>query len=313
MTVSLLEYSKTFPMGSMERPFIETFAAESDIMAVMPIKKVTGGKHTFFRTARLPTVSFRALNTPGNISAGNITKFEEAVSFIDQFVRVDRAMIDNFGTEHRSRQEKMHAIAMAQQWTLSLIKGDNSTSGGLEPDGLQRRCNQLNTTQINNSTASGGAALSLIRLDQAINACRKRTHIIAPYSSKYLFDAAARNTTLVGFSTVQEANNIGKSVMTYKGIPILWGYEPDDTPLPLDFNEVGAGGGAAVTTSMYVVNLTEDGLCGIEGTALQVRDEGLLPGTTTYSTAIKWDFGYTIEHPRAAVRLTSITNAAFVA
>jgi hypothetical protein len=297
----------------MERPFIETFAAESDIMAAMPVKKVTGGKHTYFRTARLPTVQFRALNQAGNISAGNITKHEEAVSFMDEFVRVDRAILDNFGPEHRAKQEKMKAIAMAQQWTLSFIKGDNFSTAGVEPDGLQRRCNAVGTTQFNNSASSGGAALSLLNLDQAINACRKRTHIIAPYSMKYLFDAASRSTTLVGFSTIQEPNNIGKSVMTYKGTPILWGYEPDDSPLPLDFNEVAVGGGAAVTTSIYIVSLTDEGVCGIEGTSLSVKDEGLLPGTTTFSTAIKWDFGYTIEHPRAAVRLTSIAQAAIVA
>jgi hypothetical protein len=312
MTVSLMEYSKTFPIGSMERPFIETFVAESDIMAACPVKKVTGGKHTFFRTARLPTVQFRGINQAGNISAGNISKFEENVTFMDEFVRVDRAMIDNFGGDHRAQQEKMKAMAMAQLWTQTLIKGDNLTTSGIEPDGLQRRCSALNTTLFPNSLSAGGAPLSLANLDQAINACRRRTHIIAPYSIKFRFDAAARNTAVTGFNTIQDENNIGKSVLTFKGTPILWGYEPDDSVLPIDFNEVGFGGGGAVTSSIYIVNFAEDGLTGIEGVPLTVKDEGILPGTPTYSTSIKWDFGYAIEHPRAAVRLSSITNAAFL-
>lgn len=312
MPVSMVEYIKDFEPGTAERAFIETFTKESDIMAAMPVKRVSGGKHTYFRTARLPSVAFRALNAAGNESSGNITKHEEGVSFMDEYVRVDRGLIDHFGPDHRGKQTNLKAIAMAQEWTRTCIKGDNATTMGIEPDGLQKRLTAANTTKFDNSVASGGAALSLSALDQVINAVRKRTHIIAPYDMKFRFDAALRNTSISGFNQAPNPNDPGRNVITYRGLPILWGYEPDDSPLPLTFNEVGAGGGAAQTSSIYVVSFAEDGVTGIEGVPLQIRDEGQIQGTPVLSTHIKWDFGFAIEHPRSAARLTSITNAAIV-
>ncbi|MGL4297113.1 MAG: major capsid protein [Aestuariivirga sp.] len=312
MPVSMIEYIKDFEPGTTERAFIETFARESDIMGAVPIKPVTGGKHTYFRTARLPTVAFRALNGNANESTGNITKHEEGVSFMDERVQVDRAIVDNFGESHRAKQVQLKATAMSQEWTRTFIKGDNASTNGIEPDGLQRRCVETNITRFQNSAASGGAALSLSNLDLVINAVRRRTHIIAPYSMKFRLDAALRNTSITGFNTAPDPMDAGRAMMTYKGLPILWGYEPDDSPLPLNFDEVADGGGGAVCTSIYVVNFGEDGVTGIEGTRLKIEDEGRLPGTPNLSHYVKWDFGFAIEHPRAAARLTSISNAAIV-
>lgn len=312
MPVNMVEYVKDFEPGTQERAFIETFTRESDVMAATPVKRVSGGKHTYFRTARLPSVAFRPLNGASNESTGNITRHEEGVSFMDERVQVDRAMLDNFGPEHRAKQVNLKAIAMSQEWTRTFIKGDNAATSGIEPDGLQRRCINANTTRFQNSAASGGAPLSLSTLDQVINAVRKRTHIIAPYDMKFRFDAALRNTTISGFNMAPNPTDPGRDTITYRGLPILWGYEPDDSPLPLRFDEVADGGGAAVCTSIYVVNFGEDGVTGIEGVPLTVEDEGRLPGTPNFSTYIKWDFGFAIEHPRAAARLTSISNAAIV-
>lgn len=312
MPVNMLEYTKTFAPGTMERAFIETFAAESDVMRACPIKSATDGKHTFFRTARLPTPAFRALNAQGIEVSGSETRLEDGVYFTDHYIKVDRAKVDNFGPQHRARQEKMAATALSQDWTRTFLKGSNTSSNGLEPDGLQARCTVLDKSLFHNSASSGGAALSLTNLDRVVNAVRKRTHIIAPYGMKYLFDAALRSTTVTGFNQAPDPLDPARNIMHYKGIPILWGYEPDDSPPILPFEEVATGGGAAVTTSIYVVSFSDEGVCGIEGTPLQVRDEGILQGQPFYSTHVKWDFGFTVEHPNAAARLTSITNAAIV-
>jgi hypothetical protein len=95
--------------------------------------------------------------------------------------------------------------------------------------------------------------------------------------------------------------------MRYKGLPILFGYEPDDSPDMLPFSEVGAGGGAAQTASIYCVSLRDGGLYSIEQTPLTVRPEGQLIGAPFNSTHIKWDWGIAREHPRAVARLTSVT------
>lgn len=312
MPVNMLEYAKTFNPGTLERAFIDNFTAESDIMQSCPVKTVSGGKHTFFRTARLGTTAFRALNAAGTEVSGNFTKHEDGVFFTDHYVKVDRAKVDNFGPEHRAKQERLAAIALSQDWTQVFLEGDNASSDGLEPDGLKARLTEVDKTLFHNSASSSGAALSLTNLDKLVNAVRRCTHIIAPYGMKYLFDAALRSTTVTGFNMAKDPLDPARECLMYKGKKILWGYEPDDSDPILPFDEVASGGGAAVTTSIYAVSFSDEGVCGIEGVPLQVRDEGILQGSPFYSTHIKWDFGFTIEHPRAAARLTSITEAAIV-
>lgn len=312
--VSMVEYAKTFQVGTKARAMIETFTAESDVMAACPIKSVAGGKHTFFRTARLPTVAQRALNAAGTSGAGNLSKFEDGVGFSDHFVRVDRALLDTFGEEHRAKQERLAAIAISQEWTRVFLKGSSATTAGVETDGLQARLTTADTTLFHNSTGSGGGALSLTNLDKVIRAVRRPTHIIADLSFMHFFDKAARDSSVSGF-IMQPASEqtLGREVIKYRGLPILTGYPPEDSPSILPFTEVGAGGGSAVTGSIYVVSFQDEGVCGIEGTPLTVKDEGQIPGTTDVSTHIKWDFGITMEHSRSAARLTSITLAAITA
>ncbi len=312
MPVNMLEYARTFEAGTPARAFIDNFTAESDVMMSCPVKSVTGGKNTFFRTSRLPTTAFRALNAAGTEVTGSFNKFEDGVSFTDHYIKVDRALVDNFGPDHRARQEKLAATALSQEWTRTFLKGSNATSNGAEPDGLQVRCNVSNRTLFHNSAASGGAALSLTNLDKVINAVRRPTHVIAGRGMKYLFEAALRSTTVTGFNQAPNPLDPSRMVMTYKGLPILWGYEPDDTTPILAFEEVASGGGSAVTSSIYVVSFSDEGVSGIEGTPLQVTDQGLLQGEPKYCTHVRWDFGFTVEHPNAAARLTSIAEAAIV-
>ena len=312
MPVNMLEYARTYEAGTLARAFIDSFTAESDVMRACPVKRVTGGKHSFFRTSRLPAPAFRALNANGTEVSGSFNKFEDGVSFTDHYIKVDRALVDNFGPDHRARQERLAAIALSQEWSRVFIKGNNVTSNGAEPDGLQVRCNVTDKTLFHNSASSGGAALSLTNLDMVVNAVNRPTHIIAPRSMKYLFDASLRSTTVTGFNMAKDPVDPARDVLSYKGLPILWGYEPDDSPPLLDFNEVATGGGSAVTASIYVLSFGDERVSGIEGTPLQVTDQGLLQTEPKYQTHVKWDFGMTIEHPYSAARLTSITKANFV-
>jgi hypothetical protein len=192
------------------------------------------------------------------------------------------------------------------------IKGDNK-SDPTQPTGIQARCTRANIDLIDNSTASGGTALSLGNLDLLHRAVNKPTHWIMPRALLPYFDIAARDNTLVNQAVDYTKDDFGRQIAKYKGLPILFGYEPDDTPDMLPMSEVGKGGGSAVTGSIYCVSLRDGGVYAIEQTPLSVRDEGQLPGTNFFSTAIKWDWGIAREHPRSVARLTSVTAAKIVA
>jgi hypothetical protein len=317
--LTLLQYAETLEEGSPTRIFVENMAMESDLMSVVPFLPATRGKRAFMDIAQTPTVGFRGLNTAGNEGSGHFSLREEDTFFIDEYVKTDRAIIDRLGEEGEAKQVKLKTIALAQMFSQSFIKSDNS-SNPLTPNGLQVRCTNVDTgagtgNLIHNSAASGGGALSLTNLDKLRWLVNKPTHFIFPRALMPFMDAAARSPTLTNntVSYDDKTDPFGRRVMKVAGLPILFGYEPDDTPDMLPFNEVASGGGGAVTSSIYCVSLRDGGLYAIEQTPLTVTPEGQVKGAPFRSTNIKWDWGIAREHPRSVARLTSITAATIVA
>ncbi len=312
LPVTLLEYSKTMEEGSISRMFVENVAKTSDLLANMKFVSVTNGKKEFIDTAKTPTVGFRKINTVGNYATGSFNLREEDTFYMDEFIQVDRAIVDRLGMQERWKLEENKSIAIAQFASQMIIKGDN-TNDGSQPDGFQARCNNVNKNLFYNSTAAGGAPLSLTNLDKLSWKTNGATHWIFPRELMPLMDSAARNNTLVNQTLAFTKDDFGRDILKYKGMPILYGYQPDDTPDLLPLNEVPVGGGAAQTGSIYCVNLSERGIYGIEQTPLTVTDEGAIPGTTFLSTKMKWDWGIAREHPNAIARLSSISFGAIAA
>jgi hypothetical protein len=310
--ITLGQYAQTLPENDPTRTFVENMVRESDVMAAIPMLPASMGKRAFMDISSLPSVGFRAINSAASQTSGTFNLREEDTFFIDEYITVDRAIVDRLGMEHRAKQEKLMSIALGQMFSQNIIKSDRSSNAS-GPDGLQARCTTLNTNLINNSASSGGAALSLANLDAVYWLVNKPTHYIFPRSLMPFMDAAARNNTLVNQTVSYAKDDFGRRIIKYKDLPILFGYEPDDTPDLLPMTEVASGGGSAVTGSIYCVSFRDGGLYGIEQTALSVIDEGLLVGQPFWSTHVKWDWGIAREHPRAAARLTSITAAAIVA
>jgi hypothetical protein len=307
---TLVEYAKGLATTAPERPLVEMFAQSSDILMAMPFDGLTGAVYEGFRQGQLPITGFRGINQPSTSGTGRLSPFQEGSYIFDHDLDVDRAIVDRYGETRRAREETMAAASAGKVWVDTFLKGDNSANP-IVFDGIQRRARLWNRTQ-NNSVAAGGAALSLLNLDRAINNTNMPTHIIADYTMQPLFIQAARNTAISGF-VIQSWESVGKVKMTYGGIPILWGYPRDDHGSLLPFTEVGAGGGGAVTTSLYVVSLRDGGLKGIQIKPLTFNNIGLLPDGITYRTHMSWDVGVVDEHKYCITRLTSITNAAFVA
>src|SRR5262245_28980342 len=310
--LTILEYAKTLPENSPERVFVENMVEQSDLLRTIKILPATNGKRAFLDIGALPSVGFRGLNEAGNQSSGAFNLREEDTFFIDEYILVDRAMIDRLGTEHKYRQQRLKTIALGQMASQQIVKGDNA-SNPRTPNGFQSRCNTLSTNLFNNSVAAGGAPLSLANLDQVYWSVNRPTHWIFPRGLMPFMDVTARNNTLVNQTVAYAEDDFGRRIIKFKGLPILYGYEPDDSPDLLPFTEVGAGGGGAVTSSIFCVSFRDGGFYCIEQTPLQMVDEGPIVGQPFDSTHIKWDWGIAREHPRAIARLTSITAAAIVA
>jgi len=226
---------------------------------------------------------------------------------------VDRAIQDRHGPERRNYEERMGITAFARLWVDTCIKGDQSTNPRVF-NGLNVRATKFGRL-YHNSTASGGAALSLANLDQVLNNVSKKsgtTYLLVPFISIPLWVQAARTTTLTGF-VMQTWDQVGMPKMSYAGYRMLFGYPKDDHVPVLQFNEVGKGGGSAVTASVYWLTLGEGMLRAIQVRPLTPEDVGLLQDRKTYRTHISWDIGLVDEHKYCLARMDSFTNAPIVA
>jgi hypothetical protein len=309
--LTLNEYAKSLPTSDAQRPVIEMFAASADYYGAIKFRGLDGRPvYEGWRQSSHPTLAFRGANETSSSGAGKLTPFQEASFRMDHDIDIDMMITDRMGDENWARHEQLGIAGAGRLWADTFIGGDNADDPR-EFNGLQARSALYSRTTAN-SAASGGAALSLLKLDQAINAVSRPSHIIVPFDSKPLWIGAARNTSLSGF-VIQSWDQVGTPKMSYGGLPLLFGYPKDDHTPVLRFNETGSGGGDAVTASLYVCSFTEEGLFGIQIKALSAVGPNVLENQITKRTHISWDVGLVDAHKYCFHRLTSWTNAAIVA
>lgn len=319
---TLVEYAKTVD-DVKSRAVIELFPEESDILRVIPFKSAPGGRYGYFREGALPTnMAFRGINETPTTGYGLINDYTEQCFPMAGQIDVDRVLLDRYGMERRTMEERLQIKAKAHLWAQTFINGDN----GSEPrewTGLKQRLRPVGSGAPSvdgsnyesrvfaNSTASGGAALSLTNLDLAISLVDSPTHILMPYKLKHRMPAAVRDADVGGLYT-NDIEDMGRRVERYQGLEILTGYGVSKHGPLLQFDETGYGGGSAVTASIYILSFGEMGVSGIETAPMEVKDMGLLENGVHYRTDVHHDNGICIENPYAALRMTSITDAAIV-
>jgi hypothetical protein len=319
--INLVEFAKGLPDPTASG-MIETFAASSDILAAMSFKAASQGVNRFDRETAEPNVAFRALNQEPEISYGDEETFQDICAPISGLIEFDRIKLKRYGQRKRITYMKGQMKNGARVWTDTLINGDNS-SDPKEWNGLKKRCvadaagNVDGSTDdsrlIANSTSSGGAALSLSNMDKCEDLVAEPSHWLASRRMRTKFKAAARNPSLTNNRFTDDYDSqLGRRVLRFGELPILIGYDVSKGSTFLPFNEVAYGGGSAVTTSLYLVSLREDGLCGI-----QTSEPEFLPVDTDRGIferdLFEWDQGITVEDEYSIMRLSSISDAAIVA
>lgn len=308
MALTLVEAAKMETGDVKRRAIIELFPRSSDILMALPIDDIAGNALSYNLEETLPGISFRGVNEAFTEDAGVINPVTETLTIAGGDLDVDRFIIQTMGSGQRSIREAMKVKSLALTYTKKFIKGDNSADPR-EFDGLQARL--TGSQKIQAGTTANGSALSLAKLDEAIDATDNPTHLIMNKAMRRRLTTAARTTT-VGGHVEWTQDSYGRQQMKYADLPILI-VEQDSTGTDIMGFTEAATSGTATATSIYVVSLRPGMLSGIQNGGISVRDLGELDTKPVWRTRVEWFTGLTVMHPKAATRLWSIGDLAFVA
>jgi len=308
MGLTLIEAAKLETGDVYKAGVIELYAGSSDILMNLPFESIAGNALKYNRETALPGVGFRGVNESYTPSTGVLNPLTEALVIAGGELDVDKFIVQTMGAQQRTVQEAMKIRALSLKWTRNFIKGDTASDVRVF-DGLQTRV--TGSQLISAGSTANGAALSLAKLDEAIDQTLNPTHLIMSKAMARKFSAAARTTAVSGYVTYT-VDQLGRRVMEYNGLPILT-VDLDDTGTAiLPFTEAAASG-TDTATSIYVVSMGADGLTGIQNGGIMVDDLGILQTAPVYRTRVEWYNGLAAFNGRSITRLYQIGDLAIVA
>lgn len=308
MGMTLLEAAKTPGSDAYRSAIIELYAGSSGVLSALPFETIAGNALKYNREQSLGGIGFRGVNESYTPSVGVLNPLTESLVIAGGELDVDKFIVNTGASNLRSTYEAMKVRALSLAWTKKFIKGD-STSDPREFDGLQLRAtgNQV----ISAGSTAGGAALSLAKLDEAIDQTVNPTHLIMSKAMARKFSAAARATSVSG-NVAFTTNSLGQRVTLYNDLPILPVDLDEAGTAILGFTEAAASGGATAT-SIYIVSFGADSLTGIQSGAIEVTDLGELQASPIYRTRVEWYCGIAAFNGRSMTRLKYIGDLAIVA
>lgn len=305
MAMTLIEAAKNMTGEVLRATIIELFATQTDLLAALPFDDIPGNSLKYKQEDTLPGIAFRGIGEGYSESTGVINPQTESLVIVGGDMDVDKFIVKTMGSDQRSTQEAMKLKSLAHNFSNTFIKGDSITTPK-QFDGLQLRLTGAQV--ISNNAAADGGALSLTKLDEAIDAVDGANALFMTKKVKRRLSQAARTSTVGGYITF-ELSQFGTKVMMYNGLPILIADANWDLFATLGDNEAYSGGGTADGTSIYAMRIAPGYLQGIQNGPPEVTDLGELEGKPTLRTRIEWYAGMVLMHPRAASRLRDVDAA----
>lgn len=308
MALTLLEANKLND-GDMHRSaIVEMFAANSDILRVLPFEDVPGGSISFNQEGKLPGVAFRGFNESYAEGTGILNPLVEVLKIAGGDLDVDKAILKTRGADQRAIQEAMKVKAMSLYLTAKFINGD-SDADPRQFDGIRKRIAGFQLKGPTVTAPGTNSALSLEALDAAIDAVDNPTHLLMAKDMRRKLTVAARNYQVGGFIDYA-IDEFGRRITLYNDLPILIMDYDDTGSFVIQFNEAGPSAGTT-SSSLYVLSVGSGMLTGLQNGTMEVTDLGELQTKPVLRTRVEWLVGLAAMHGRCASRVWGITNAAF--
>ena len=308
MALTLLESNKLNDGNIKLQAVIQMFAENADILRVLPFEDIPGGSITYTLEGELSGVGFRGFNEAYKESTGILNQEVEVLRIAGGDLDVDKALIKTRGESIRDTQEAMKVKALALTIASVIVNGDSEVDPR-EFDGLRKRI--TGEQLVNAGTTAGGNALSLFDLDAAIDKVDGATHLMMNKTLRNRLNQAAKAN--LGGDMLWDKDEFGERIASYNNLPILIAdYDAKGDPI-MGFDEIGAGGGAEVCSSIYILAIGDAKLTGLQNGAMEVKDLGEIDDKPVFRTRVEWLMGMAAMHGRCAARVRGIKNAAFVA
>lgn len=302
MALTLLEASKH--ARSPEELAVVRELSEGDLLSVLPFRSISGSGIFFKREEELANVGFRNINGSLEESYAQTSQQSEALKMFGGDIITDRALLEMSGPEARAYQTQAKVRAMRMAYERVFIKGAEAESGGLEFDGLEKRCGAAGTTS--QSFANGGGGLSFAKLDEMLDS------VDAQGGSKYLvmskgmrrsLTAAARNGVINGGINITQ-NELGRMQSFYQETPILIVDRDESNQEILGNSEAGN------TSSVYCVSFGDLLTVGLQNGGISVRDLGESHDKPAFISRVEWYCGLATVSGRSVARLSGIDSTA---
>lgn len=310
MALTLREAAKrSFNEGRVyESTIINQYAMSSPVLNALSFRDIPGGSLTYRRQETMPGVGFRKLNASYDESTGVINPQTETLAIAGGDLDVDKAQMKMMGDDIRETEELQKVESLALYWTNTFFNGDTNSAPD-EFDGVKKRL--TGTQLVDAGNTSGGDPLSLYTLDTLLSKVPGANAIAMNTTMGLRLTQAARNH---GISSIQfMADDFGRQMPTYNGIPIMVVEQDNQANEILPFTEAAPAGGTAQCSSIYAFRFGELRLQGIQNGGIEVADLGELDSKPSMRTRVEWLCGIAMFHGRAAARLRGVTNDAVVA
>lgn len=287
---------------------VETIVKDSPVLQRLPFIELAGNGLTYNQEKTLPEIDFYDV---GDTWAESTPTFEQVTTTLK--IMGGDADVDNFLKATRSNLQdletaviELKAKALKDKFEETFIYGD-SVSNSKQFDGLRKLINTAAASSQLIATGAGGAALTLDKLDELIDAVKggKPDILLMSRRTRRKLNALVRSAN--SGMMITDRDSFGNFVQLWDGIPIGVNDWILDTHTVESSVETGTSGGACST--IYAVQFGEGALCGLTSPGhMQVEPIGPLETKDASRTRIKWYCSLALFSSIKAAALIGITD-----
>jgi hypothetical protein len=330
MALTIADYAKQ-EVQPLKKYILENLLRYSDLMSLIPMKKVESGSVVVTRWNELPSVAYRQINGTYTESTGSLEQVTEGVYGLGGEIKHDRYfdLVKNHIEDPTKTHTEMKLKALAFAFNDNLINGDHVINANA-PEGINKR---LASYLPSRQSISIGTALD-------ITASAANMHKLVDYMHEGVELAGLRSAPTVkvkkgdkqpaktgailvnrafylGFgrvlrrlgllSTTQDS--YGRVFESFNGVPLIDVGLKGDKSTEIILNTYGA---SSNETRVFFVRFGEDAFTGIQLNTPEAYDPikaGEGAGNTTGPQKIKridWWYGFAGFESYYASRITGI-------